>query len=94
MAPGMVPSATNDDPHFRHVRTAQGLSRLGARQRYRGVEQSPRVDFSCNVLCIYLSNVLTAETKTNFLYLHTMMIMMDLRERRLDIVGTAEGQGR
>ena len=42
MAPGVVPSAADDDPHLRHARTAQGLGGLVARQRLLVVEQTPQ----------------------------------------------------
>lgn len=60
MAPGMVPSTTDDDPHLPHARTAEELGRLVSRPWLCVVErtlQSESIKFlylSCIHLSMYL----------------------------------------
>jgi hypothetical protein len=60
MAPGMVPSTTDDDPHLPHARTAEELGRLVSRPWLCVVErtlQSKSINFlylSCIHLSMYL----------------------------------------
>ena len=69
MAPGMVPSTTDDDPYLPHARTAEELGRLVSRPWLCGVErtlQSESINF-LYLSCIHLSMYL--ELTINFLSL-------------------------
>jgi hypothetical protein len=59
VAPGLVPSATDNDPHLPHARTAQELGGLVACPWHCNIEQSPQ--FKCmgkkrflHLSCVYL----------------------------------------
>ena len=66
MAPGMVPSTTDDDPYLPHSRTAQELGRLVSRPWHCGIRRTPQFEsISKNFLylsCIHLSMYLQRQT--------------------------------